>query len=167
MGLNLAELDEQHERDLLVWDDERVITADMLREAKDLMSEIQAESSVSLRTFQAPDWQSQIMFTCDECDNLLTKDNIERIYDAEQEFVGDKDYDSFCKAVSISDDSCDNANGYLSITSNFAADLAAGTLTQGDVDTFVNTLKTDDDEWTDWKSYIGNDFDRDDTNPKT
>ena len=44
-------LDEQNARDLLVWDDERVITFDMLTEAKELMSEIQAKTSVSLRTF--------------------------------------------------------------------------------------------------------------------
>ena len=51
VGMNLMALEDQHARDLLVWDDERVITFDMLTEAKELMSEIQAKTSVSLRTF--------------------------------------------------------------------------------------------------------------------
>ena len=150
-----------------MWDDERVITYDMLTQAKKMMSEIQAESSVSLRTFQEERWQSTMMFTCDDCENILTKENIEKIYEAEQEFIADDDYGSFCKAVDITDDSCDDVNGYLSLTKYFGTKLADDTLTQADVDKFINDLKTDDDAWTTWKSFIGNDFDRDDVNAKS
>ena len=114
---------------------------------------------MSLRTFQEETWQSSIFYTCEDCDTLLTKEGIEKIYDSEQKFLGDNDYGSFCKAVSISDDSCDATDGYLSITKYFGASAGDGSLTQADVDNFINDLKTDDDEWDSWKSFIGNDFD--------
>ena len=105
--------------------------------------------------------------TCDDCDTLFTKEGMERLYQAERNYIDGENYGSFCKAVSISDTSCDDTNGYSSLSRVFGTKLQDGTLTETDVQNFVDDMRTDDNVWAQWKAFIGRDFDRTSDDPKT
>ena len=97
----------------------------------------------------------------------MSKDGIEKIYEAEQSWMTDPDYENFCKAVSLTDPACDDTYGYQSITQYFQTELDTNSLTEADVDGLISLLATDDSQWDIWKGLIGADYERTGANPST
>ena len=109
--------DAPHPRDFLVWNNDVVVSYDVLTTAQKVIAEEQAELGAGvLRQFQIQRWQTVVQFACDECETLMSKEGLEQVYAVEQKIIGDAEYSNFCKATSSTDTSCDVDEGYFSIT---------------------------------------------------
>ena len=113
---------------MLVWDDDRVFTFDMKTLAERDLTDSIAGSSQATRTFADPEYTTALFFTCENgCDDILTVEEVKKVWKYEKLFIDDPKYSKTCLAVSNLDPNC-NPSGRASIPKYFETQLIAGTL---------------------------------------
>lgn len=153
-GFDLAD---QGNRDYLIWDAKEVEEYDMLELTKEKIQTNYPNGIQPLRTTSMQEWTTSVMFECKDCNTILTADFIKQMYEIEQKVVSDANYKNYCKAVSSSNSAC-STSAYSSFAKNFATNI--NTLTQADVDTYLNSIKNDQNVYLSNNIFLESSFSR-------
>lgn len=121
----LFEMTDFGERDYLVWGDYRVKRRDRMVLAHEDLDKALAGETQPQRSTSPDEWFTNLFYTCSDCDNLFTTENIVKIYQAEIKLQKNEDYSIFCKVRPTGqaitpqtlNSECDEEDtGYLSVT---------------------------------------------------
>lgn len=104
-------------RDFFVFDDVRTIRYDEFALATTSLSDEDGSGKQPPRSVENTDWTYQVTYECIDCDNLLTKEVLIKIEEAELYILSQPEYENICLARSTTDSDCHELLGFISLPS--------------------------------------------------
>ena len=90
-----AQIQRNYYRDFLVWGDTIVNQYDSMELSAEDLNENYPNGEQPLRTTRKSIFSTQILFECNDCNTILTVDNVKQMYEVEQIMVNDPNYVNF------------------------------------------------------------------------
>ena len=119
LWLDMIQVTSPHERDYLVWKDEKVLGYDYETLISESLNKASDGSEMSVRTISQNKWVTQIVYDC-ACDNIFTPENIQQMAFLESKVLQLPSWTKVCFATSANDPGCSSAS-YTSLASLFAS----------------------------------------------
>ena len=117
--LDMIQVTSPHERDYLVWKDEKVLGYDYETLISESLNMASDGSEMSVRIISQSKWVTQIVYDC-HCDNIITPENIQQMAFLESKVLQLPYWTKVCFATSANDPGCSSAS-YTSLASQFAS----------------------------------------------
>jgi len=115
-GLEYFELNENTQRDFLIWDNERTEAWDRMVVAEEfILDGGGGDEDKPLRLTQVQDWNPLILYRARDGGNLISKDRLIKVRDMETKMKENENWEKVCLAESILDTGCSQTKSFTSV----------------------------------------------------
>lgn len=104
-------------RDFFVWSDITTENFDIREVATSSIAASGGADSVPPRLIESNSWSLQIIYSCKDCDNILTLENLRLIEKVEMEVLLDPKFQHFCLRESFTNPRCSVERSFVSFPS--------------------------------------------------